>query len=75
MKTMKYILAALTVGGMMASCNTDIESLTIQRPLTYDDPVLPEFTRLQRKRSRNSFWMVCAIWSAELCRCSFYGIT
>lgn len=37
MKTMKYILAALTVGGMMASCNTDIESLTIQRPLTYDD--------------------------------------
>lgn len=37
MKTMKYILAALTVGGMMAACNTDIESLTIQRPLTYDD--------------------------------------
>ena len=70
MKTMKYILAALTVGGMMASCNTDIESLTIQRP-----PILPELTRLQSERARNCFRMVCTVWSAELCRCSFYGIT
>lgn len=37
MKTMKYLLVALATGSLMAACNTDIESLTIQRPLTYDD--------------------------------------
>ena len=37
MKTMKYLLVALATGILMAACNTDIESLTIQRPLTYDD--------------------------------------
>ena len=34
MKTMKYLLVALATGSLMAACNTDIESLTIQRPLT-----------------------------------------
>ena len=37
MKTMKYLLTAIATGSLMAACNMDIESLTIQRPLTYDD--------------------------------------
>ena len=73
MKTMKYILAALTVGGMMASCNTDIESLTIQRPLTYDDQYYQNLR--DYKASEHEIAFGCAVWSAELCRCSFYGIT
>lgn len=37
MKTIKYLLAALTMSSMMTACDTDIESIEIQKPLTYDD--------------------------------------
>lgn len=37
MKIMKYLLTAIATGSLMSACNTDIESLTIQKPLTYDD--------------------------------------
>ncbi len=37
MKIMKYLLTAIATGSLMSACNTDIESLTIQKPLTYDE--------------------------------------
>lgn len=37
MKTIKYLLALVAIGGLIASCDTDIESRFIQHPYTYDD--------------------------------------
>ncbi|HJD75634.1 MAG TPA: glycoside hydrolase family 18 [Bacteroides reticulotermitis] len=37
MKTIKYLLALATIGGLMASCDTDKESESIQNPYTYSE--------------------------------------
>lgn len=36
MKALKYTLAAMLLGGMFASCDTDIENVEIVKPTTYD---------------------------------------
>jgi len=36
MKKIKYLLALLAAGGLMASCDTNIEPEVIQKPYTYD---------------------------------------
>lgn len=35
MKAIKYLLASLTLGGIFAACDTDIENVEIQKPYTY----------------------------------------
>ncbi len=37
MKTIKYLLALAVMGSLMYSCDTDIETNTIQKPYTYSD--------------------------------------
>jgi hypothetical protein len=37
MKTIKYLLALVALIGLAASCDTDIEAETIQKPYTYSD--------------------------------------
>ncbi|SES83957.1 glycoside hydrolase family 18 [Prevotella sp. kh1p2] len=37
MKAIKYIMALVLAGGLMAACDTDVENREVQKPLTYDD--------------------------------------
>lgn len=37
MRTIKYLLSLVAAGGLMTSCNTDIESESIRNPYTYSD--------------------------------------
>ena len=37
MKTIKYLLTIIALGGIIAACNNDVESLKIQDPYTYSD--------------------------------------
>lgn len=37
MKAIKYLIALVLTGAVFTACNTDIERIDVQKPLTYDD--------------------------------------
>ena len=62
MRTINYLLTLIVgMGGLMVSCDTDIESESIQHPYTYSDLYYQNLRDFK------------AIWSTELNGSTFYG--
>ena len=60
MKAFKYILGLIAVGGLMVSCDTDVENKTVIHPKTYDSQYYENL-----RNYKNSDHSIAFMWFAQ----------